>query len=87
MCKYLLPVVVMLVDGNKVWASPTLPAQLQQGREHAMAFVRYLLKEVGEGCLASVKILLQHVCMKVPDKAEYRNKAAQVQMRFLVSMV
>ena len=39
---------------------------------------RFMLKELGEACLVSVKILLQHMCMRVPDKAEYRSKAAQV---------
>ena len=39
---------------------------------------RFMLKERGEACLVSVKILLQHMCMRVPDKAEYRTKAAQV---------
>ena len=39
---------------------------------------RFMLKELGEACLVSVKILLQHMCMRVPDKAEYRTKAAQV---------
>ena len=47
---------------------------------------RFMLKELGEACLVSVKILLQHMCMRVPDKAEYRTKAAQVALSaFFVS--
>ena len=37
----------------------------------------YLI-EKNENVLPSVRILLQHVCMKVPDKSEYRSKVAQV---------
>ena len=37
----------------------------------------YLI-EKNENVLPSVRILLQHMCMKVPDKAEYRSKVAQV---------
>ena len=41
-----------------------------------------MLKETGEPCHMSIKILLQHMCMRVPDKAEYRSKAAQVLIDF-----
>ena len=39
------------------------------------------LVEKNENVLPSVRILLQHMCMKVPDKAEYRSKVAQVGIR------
>ena len=39
-CKYLLPNVLMLLDGNKVCAAQTLPQQLQLGQDHAVAFFR-----------------------------------------------
>lgn len=39
-----------------------------------------MLKECGSPALGSAKILLQHLCMKVPDRAEHRTKVAQVSM-------
>ena len=40
-------------------------------------FFSYLIEKY-ENVLPSVRILLQHMCMKCPDKAEYRGKVAQV---------
>lgn len=37
----------------------------------------FLIKRFGEESVNSARILLQHLCSKVPDKAEYRAKTAQ----------
>lgn len=37
-----------------------------------------LLESAAEGYSSSARILLQHMCIKVPDKAEYRSKVAEV---------
>ena len=39
---------------------------------------RHLQQTDRESCLHSVRILLQHLCVKVPDKADYRSKVAEV---------
>ena len=46
-----------------------------------------MLKTIGEPCLISVTILVQHICMQVPDRAEYRAKAVQVCVCFLLSQI
>ncbi len=49
-------------------------------RDEEFLFVLSHLVETGrELVLPSVRILLQHMCDKVPDKAEYRSRVAQVQ--------
>ncbi|KAL8602928.1 hypothetical protein ACOMHN_057238 [Nucella lapillus] len=80
-CKYLLANMLMLLEDNRVCGGQTLPQHLQLGRHHAISFVRYILQEIGEPCHTSMKILLQHMCMRVPDKTEYRTKAAQSTVR------
>ena len=46
-------------------------------REHSQIFVKYLLTQVKEEAYEGVYILIQHICLRVPDKAEYRQKTAQ----------
>lgn len=40
-------------------------------------FFRYLMKNEPRS-LSSIRTLLQHLCTKVTDRAEYRTKVAQV---------
>ncbi|CAG2210196.1 NCAPD3 [Mytilus edulis] len=74
-CKYLLPNLLMLIGDNKV-ATASVPKHIQVTRDHAMYFISSLLK-TEERSVNTVKTLLQHMCTKVPDKAEYRGKVAQ----------
>ncbi|KAK8371964.1 hypothetical protein O3P69_011983 [Scylla paramamosain] len=46
-------------------------------REHSQIFVKYILMQVKEEAYDGVYILIQHLCLQVPDKAEFRQKAAQ----------
>ena len=41
---------------------------------------RYLMDTHGNQVLASVRILLQHICTQVPDKTEYRAKVSEVRI-------
>ncbi len=36
----------------------------------------FMAKELGDSALSSVRVLLQHLCVKVPDKIEYRTQTA-----------
>ncbi|XP_063400127.1 condensin-2 complex subunit D3-L-like [Mytilus trossulus] len=74
-CKYLLPNLLMLIGDNKV-AAASVPKHIQVTKDHAMYFISSLLK-TEERSVNTVKTLLQHMCTKVPDKAEYRGKVAQ----------
>ncbi|XP_025088497.1 condensin-2 complex subunit D3-like [Pomacea canaliculata] len=82
-CKYLLPSALMLLERKKVCASQTIPRNLVLGRNHTLAFIRFLLKMIGKPAFVSIKILLQHMCMQVPDRAEYRSKTAQAVVEIL----
>lgn len=46
-------------------------------RDHSQIFVKYLLMQVKEDAYDGVYILIQHLCLQVPDKAEFRQKTAQ----------
>ncbi|XP_076046564.1 chromosome associated protein D3 [Oratosquilla oratoria] len=45
-------------------------------REHSLIFIKYLLTQLKESTYDSVYILVQHLCVRVPDKADYRTKTA-----------
>uniref|UniRef100_S4R8W0 Non-SMC condensin II complex, subunit D3 n=1 Tax=Petromyzon marinus TaxID=7757 RepID=S4R8W0_PETMA len=55
-------------------------------RNQTLKFVCHLVKEVGEKCIPLLRILLQHICVKVPDKADYRGHAAQAVCKLLDCM-
>lgn len=46
-------------------------------RDHSQIFVKYLLMQVKEDAYEGVYILIQHLCLQVPDKADFRQKTAQ----------
>ncbi|XP_042861506.1 condensin-2 complex subunit D3-like [Penaeus japonicus] len=46
-------------------------------RDHSLIFVKYILTQVKEEAHEGVYILIQHLCIQVPDKAEFRQKTAQ----------
>ena len=45
-------------------------------REHALHFIKHLMVTVSENSYDAVEILIHHLAMKVPDKAEYRHRAS-----------
>ncbi|XP_078451127.1 condensin-2 complex subunit D3 isoform X3 [Lampetra planeri] len=55
-------------------------------RNQTLKFVCHLVKEDGEKCIPLLRILLQHICVKVPDKADYRGHAAQAVCKLLDCM-
>ncbi|XP_052213027.1 condensin-2 complex subunit D3-like isoform X2 [Dreissena polymorpha] len=73
-CKCLLPNLLMLL-GDK--AVQNISKQMISIRDIAINFVGHLLKQCGDRGQASVRTLLQHMCTKVTDRAEYRTKVAQ----------
>ncbi|CAH1786833.1 unnamed protein product, partial [Owenia fusiformis] len=75
--KQLLPCLLMLLGDNKSVAATTIPRDVQTIKDNALAYVLHILEEQGDRVLASARILLQHLCCKVPDKTEYRTRVAQ----------
>ncbi|KAJ8299265.1 hypothetical protein KUTeg_023325 [Tegillarca granosa] len=82
--KNLLPNLLMLSgDNNKGVAANTIPRYLCLAKDQAVSFVCYLLKVCGDRALDSVRTLIQHLCTKVPDRAEYRHKVTQAVVTIL----
>ncbi|KAK3873393.1 hypothetical protein Pcinc_021594 [Petrolisthes cinctipes] len=46
-------------------------------RDHSQIFVKYLLTQVREDAHQGVYILIQQLCIRVPDRAEFRQKTSQ----------
>lgn len=46
-------------------------------KDHSVIFVKYLLTQIKEPAYDGVYILVQHLCLKVPDKADFRQKTSQ----------
>uniref|UniRef100_UPI00358EBBE4 condensin-2 complex subunit D3 isoform X2 n=1 Tax=Myxine glutinosa TaxID=7769 RepID=UPI00358EBBE4 len=64
----------------------TIPQHQRISRDHALRFVRLLVKELEQKAMPTLRTLLQHICVKVPDKAEYRMYAAQAVCQLLSCM-
>ncbi|XP_030849692.1 condensin-2 complex subunit D3 [Strongylocentrotus purpuratus] len=84
--KHLLPNILMLIGENQSVASTSIPKHIQQMKDHAEAFASHMYKEVGEKALPFMRVLLQHMCVKVPDKVEYRSRVSHTIARILTGM-
>ncbi|XP_062580228.1 condensin-2 complex subunit D3-L-like isoform X1 [Saccostrea cucullata] len=74
----------MLMGDNRV-AAQTIPRPVQMARDQAINFIIYLMKSEARS-LSSIRTLLQHLCTKVTDRAEYRTKVAQAVVSILQEM-
>ncbi|XP_060106445.1 condensin-2 complex subunit D3 [Heteronotia binoei] len=73
----LLHVVLMLPGRGGSGAAPAVvPPQAISASNQAVRFISSLTEELGEVAFPVLRILLQHICVKVPDKSEYRTHAA-----------
>lgn len=70
--KHLLPHLLMVTADGRHVASSTIPVSLVQLRDLTTNFVLDLLRDNPEGVAKSVYVILQHLCAKVTDKADYR---------------
>ncbi|XP_063799859.1 condensin-2 complex subunit D3 [Pseudophryne corroboree] len=80
----LLNVIIMVKggDGSKS-AILTISSAVTAARDQAIRFVRFLVNDLKEVSYPILLILLQHICVKCPDKADYRVSAAQALVRLL----
>nr|XP_034995387.1 condensin-2 complex subunit D3 [Zootoca vivipara] len=73
----LLAVILMWPGrGASSSSSATIPSQAVGARNLAIGFISSLIEELKEVAFPVLRILLQHICVKVPDKSEYRTYAA-----------
>ncbi|XP_062364554.1 condensin-2 complex subunit D3 [Cinclus cinclus] len=84
MFQRLLSVILMVESsgGSRREALPITSA-VTSARDQALKFISSLVEELKEAVYPVLRILLQHICVKVPDKAEYRSSAAQALVTLL----
>ena len=68
----------MLSEDGAVVASNPLPSSLVRSSKHALSFVDHVIHSTEGQVHGSLIKLIQHICTKIPDRAEYRNKMAVV---------
>ncbi|NXY90767.1 CNDD3 protein, partial [Alcedo cyanopectus] len=83
----LLHVILMVESGaGSRRAAPTVTSAVISARNQAVRFISSLTDELKEGVFPVLRILLQHICTKVPDKADYRTYAAQALVTLLTKL-
>ncbi|NXT62832.1 CNDD3 protein, partial [Chaetops frenatus] len=80
----LLDVILMVESrgGSRREALPITSA-VTSARNQAVKFISSLVDELKEAVYPVLRVLLQHICTKVPDKADYRTYAAQALVTLL----
>ncbi|NXS51428.1 CNDD3 protein, partial [Brachypteracias leptosomus] len=80
----ILSVILMLESGGSSRPSVlAVTSVVLSARNQAIKFISSLVDELKEVAFPILRILLQHICTKVPDKAEYRTYAAQALVTLL----
>ncbi|KAJ8347580.1 hypothetical protein SKAU_G00261690 [Synaphobranchus kaupii] len=83
----LLYVILMMTNENCAKPSLLVPTQaVLASRDQAIRFVGHIVDELKETVLPVLRILLQHVCFQMVDKAEYRTNGAQAMVKLLAKM-
>ncbi|XP_047737385.1 condensin-2 complex subunit D3 [Hyalella azteca] len=80
--KHILPNILMVSRGT----SDLSVRSLGVIRDHSVIFVRYLLTQIKEPSYEGVYILVQHLCLRVPDKADFRQKTSQSVVEILQNL-
>lgn len=71
--KYIINNILMVPRGSSDLSTRALSVI----REHSVIFVKYLIVQLLKDSLEGAFILVQHICLRVPDKADFREKAAK----------
>ncbi|XP_075695361.1 condensin-2 complex subunit D3 [Rhinoderma darwinii] len=80
----LLSVILMVKGGEGSKAAMlAVTAPVTGARDQAIQFVSFLVDEMKEVSFPVLLILLQHLCVKFPDKSEYRVSAAHALVKLL----
>ncbi|NXH16920.1 CNDD3 protein, partial [Bucco capensis] len=80
----ILNVILMLESGvGSRCAALAITSAVISARNQAIKFISSVVDELEEVVFPVLRILLQHICTKVPDKAEYRTYAAQALVTLL----
>ncbi|KAM8926969.1 condensin-2 complex subunit D3 [Pelodytes ibericus] len=80
----LLNVILMMRGGNgSASALLVISPSVTSAKNQAIRFIRFLVDKLKDVVLPVLHILLQHICVKFTDKAEYRLSAAQATVKLL----
>ncbi|NXJ89999.1 CNDD3 protein, partial [Corythaixoides concolor] len=80
----ILNVILMLESGaGSKRAVLAITSAVISARNQAIKFISSVVDELKEVVFPVLRILLQHICTKVPDKADYRMYAAQALVNLL----
>ncbi|XP_040981416.1 condensin-2 complex subunit D3 isoform X2 [Aquila chrysaetos chrysaetos] len=80
----ILNVILMLESGaGSRRAVLAITSAVISARNQAIKFISSVADELKEVIFPVLRILLQHICTKVPDKADYRTHAAQALVNLL----
>ncbi|KAG9351510.1 hypothetical protein JZ751_022761 [Albula glossodonta] len=83
----LLYVILMMTGGDCSKPFLLVPTQaVLASREQAIRFVSHIVDEMKETAMPILRILLQHICVQMVDKAEYRTHGAQAVAKLLAKM-
>ncbi|NXS09081.1 CNDD3 protein, partial [Neodrepanis coruscans] len=77
--------VILMVESGRGSRKEVLPitSAVTSARNQAITFISSLVDDLKEVVFPVLRILLQHICIKVPDKADYRTHAAQALVTLL----
>ncbi|XP_051494287.1 condensin-2 complex subunit D3 isoform X2 [Apus apus] len=80
----ILNVILMLENGvGSRHAVLAISPAVISARNQAIKFISSVVDELKEAAFPLLRILLQHICTKVPDKVDYRTHAAQALVSLL----
>ena len=83
--KHLMSSILMLSPNNKMLGTHTIPVAYSHSRVNAVNFVCRLIEEYGDSVIKGVRTLIQHLCVKVPDKVEIRSKVSESVVKIMES--
>uniref|UniRef100_A0A8C8SZX6 Condensin-2 complex subunit D3 n=1 Tax=Pelusios castaneus TaxID=367368 RepID=A0A8C8SZX6_9SAUR len=71
--------VILMLEGKEGSGHTVLSvtSQVISARNHGIKFISSIVDELKEVAFPVLRILLQHICAKVPDKSDHRTYAAQ----------
>ncbi|GAB1607831.1 condensin-2 complex subunit D3-like [Argonauta hians] len=75
--KQLMSSILMFGPNNKSVFSQSIPVAYTQCRHNSVSFVCRIINLHGHSAMKCARTLIQHLCVKTPDKTEYRSKLAE----------
>uniref|UniRef100_A0A8C5PFA2 Condensin-2 complex subunit D3 n=1 Tax=Leptobrachium leishanense TaxID=445787 RepID=A0A8C5PFA2_9ANUR len=80
----LLSVLLMTKSGDMSYSAVlAISPPVTSAKNQAIRFISFLVEELKDVAFPVLRILLQHLCVKFPDKSDYRSSAVQVLVKLL----